>query len=79
MLKKGGDKTDKTNWVSHGFTARSLKRKNWKGLTDDNAVQTALDVLIEYDWLGYEMVDSTGQGGRPTERYYINPNLKAFI
>lgn len=79
MLKKPSDKTDKTNWVSHGFTARSLKRKNWKGLTDDEAVQTALDVLIEYDWLNYEVVNSTGQGGRPTERYWINPKLKAFI
>jgi len=79
MLKKGGDKTDKTNWVSHGFTARSLNRKNWKGLTDDNAVQTALDVLVEYDWLSYEIVNSTGQGGRPTELYCINPKLKAFI
>ena len=79
MLKKPSDKTDKTNWVSHGFTARSLKRKSWKGLTDDEAVQTALDVLIEYDWLNYKQVESTGQGGRPTERYYINPNLKAFI
>ena len=79
MLKKPSDKTDKTNWVSHGFTARSLKRKSWKGLTDDEAVQTALDVLIEYDWLNYKQVESTGQGGRPTERYFINPNLKAFI
>jgi len=76
MLKKPSDKTD---WVSHGFTARSLKRKNWKGLTADDAVQTALDVLIEYDWLNHELVDSTGQGGRPTERYWINPRIRAFI
>ena len=79
LLKKPSDKTDKTDWISHGFTARSLKRKNWKGLTDDNAVQTALDVLIEYDWLDYKEVKSTGQGGRPTERYWINPKLKSFI
>ena len=79
MLKKPSDKTDKTDWISHGFTARSLKRKNWKGLTDDNAVQTALDVLIEYDWLDYKEVKSTAQGGRPTERYWINPKLKSFI
>ena len=79
MLKKPSDKTDKTDWISHGFTARSLKRKNWKGLTDDNAVQTAIDVLIEHDWLDYKEVKSTGQGGRPTERYWINPKLKSFI
>ena len=79
LLKKPSDKTDKTDWISHGFTARSLKRKNWKGLTDDNAVQTALDVLIEYDWLDYKEVKSTGQGGRPTERYWINPKLTELI
>ncbi len=79
MLKKPSDKTDKTNWISHGFTARSLRRRNWKGLTDDNAVQTALDVLIDYDWLDYKEVKSTAQGGRPTERYWINPKLKSFI
>lgn len=79
LLKKPSDKTDKTDWISHGFTARSLKRKNWKGLTDDNAVQTAIDVLIEHDWLDYKEVKSTGQGGRPTERYWINPKLKSFI
>lgn len=79
MLKKPSDKTDKTDWISHGFTARSLKRKNWKGLTDDNAVQTAIDVLIEHDWLDYKEVKSTVQGGRPTERYWINPKLKSFI
>ncbi len=79
MLKKPSDKTDKTDWISHGFTARSLKRKNWKGLTNDEAVQTALDVLIEYDWLNYKEVKSTVQGGRPTERYWINSKLKSFI
>ena len=79
MLKKPSDRTDKTDWISHGFTARSLKRKNWKGLTDDNAVQTAIDVLIEHDWLDYKEVKSTVQGGRPTERYWINPKLKSFI
>jgi len=79
ILKKPSDKTDKTDWISHGFTARSLKRKNWKGLTDDNAVQTALDVLIEYDWLDYKEVKSTAQGGRPTERYWINPKLKSCM
>ena len=79
MLKKPSDKTDKTDWVSHGFTARSLKRKSWKGLTDDNAVQTAIDVLIEHDWLDYKEVKSTGQGGRPTERYWINPKLKSSL
>lgn len=74
-VKKGTDKTDKTDWLEHGFTARQLIRKGWKGLTDADEVVNALEVLIEHDWLRWETVESTGQGGRPTERYYINPRL----
>ncbi|WP_201497944.1 YfjI family protein [Psychrobacter arenosus] len=75
MVKQGADKTDKTDWLEHGFTARQLIRKGWKGLTDADDVLNALEVLIENDWLSWKTVESTGQGGRPTERYNINPRL----
>lgn len=75
IAKRGTDETDKTDWLEHGFTARQLIRKGWKGLTDADEVLNALEVLIEHDWLRWEKVESTGQGGRPTERYYINPRL----
>lgn len=75
IAKRGTDKTDKTDWLEHGFTARQLIRKGWKGLTDADDVLNALEVLTEHDWLRWETVESTGQGGRPTERYYINPRL----
>ena len=79
MVRKGTDKTDKTPWISHGFTARQLIRKGWKGLTDADDVLNALEILVENDWLSWEEVKSTGQGGRPTERYSINSRLSELL
>ena len=79
MIKNGGNKTDKTDWVNHGFTARDLHRKNWKGLTDSEDVLNALDILVGHDWLTWQSIESTGQGGRPTERYYINSRLRELL
>lgn len=79
MVKKGADKTDSTDWLEHGFTARQLIRKGWKGLTDADDVLNALEVLVEADWLFWNSVPSTGQGGRPTERYVINSRVAELI
>lgn len=79
IVTRGADKTDKTDWLEHGFTARQLIRKGWKGLTDSDAVTNALEVLIEHDWLRWDRVESTDRGGRPTERYYINPRLVELV
>ena len=79
MVKKGGDKSDKSNWLEYGFTERNLKRKNWKGLTsyDANDIENTLDILVEHNWLSCETTQS-GMG-RPTERYCINPRLKELL
>ncbi len=79
MVKKGADKTDKTDWIEHGFTARQLIRRGWKGLTEADDVLNALEILFEHDWLSWQEVKSTGQGGRPTERYYINLRLTELL
>ncbi|MFZ2844324.1 YfjI family protein [Psychrobacter sp.] len=79
MVKKGADKTDTTDWISHGFTARQLVRKGWKGLNDADDVLNALEILVEHDWLSWQEIPSTGQGGRPTERYSINSRLSELI
>ena len=79
MVKKGADKTDTTDWISHGFTARQLIRKGWKGLTYADDVLNALEVLIENNWLSWQEIPSTGKGGRPTERYTINSRLTELI
>jgi len=79
MVKKGADKTDTTDWIEHGFTARQLIRKGWKGLTDADDVLNALEVLVEHDWLSWQVIPSTGRGGRPTERYTINSRVAELI
>ena len=79
MVRKGTDKTDTIDWISHGFTARQLIRKGWKGLNDADGVLNALEILVEHNWLSWQEVPSTGQGGRPTERYSINSKLTELI
>lgn len=79
MVKKGSDITDTTDWIKHGFTARQLIRRGWKGLTEADDVLNALEVLIENDWLSWKEVPSSGKGGRPTERYYINLRLTELL
>lgn len=60
--------------LSNGFTARDVRRNQWRYLTTDNAVQAALDWLEDEDWLQSEEVGGAGPGtGRRTWRYFINP------
>ena len=57
-----------------GFTARDVRRNQWRNLTSDEAVQAALDWLEDEDWLQAEEVGGAGPGtGRRTWRYFINP------
>ena len=58
------------------FTARDVRRNQWRSLTTDEAVQAALDWLEDEDWLRSEEVGGTGPGtGRRTYRYFINPKV----
>ena len=81
MIKKPNIDTANTpdDWLSFGFTTRQVYRKGWKHLTDPDDVQTAIDVLIEHDWLQWEQVPTTGMGGRTTDLYTINPKIRKFI
>lgn len=60
--------------LADGFTARDVRRNQWRSLTTDESVQAALDWLEDEDWLRAEEVGGTGPGtGRRTYRYAINP------
>lgn len=60
--------------LADGFTARDVRRNQWRGLTTDEAVQAALDWLEDEHWLQSEEVGGAGRGsGRRTKRYLINP------
>lgn len=64
--------------LSNGFTARDVRRNQWRYLTTDEAVQAALDWLEKNEgWLRSNEIGGTGPGtGRRTYRYEINPKLK---
>lgn len=57
--------------VGDEFSLRDIYRHNWSGLGKE-ALQTAVALLVEYDWLG-EKRESTG--GRTRITYLVNPAL----
>ena len=60
--------------LAGGFTARDVKRKQWSGLVTTSDVETALAILEENHWvIGIEYEGENG--GRPTTRYQINPQI----
>lgn len=62
--------------LANGFTARDVRRNQWRSLTTEEAVQAALDWLEDEDWLRAEEVGGTGPGsGRRTYRYFTNPRI----
>jgi hypothetical protein len=61
---------DKT--LPDGFTARSIRVKGWRDLSEVDQVKTALDVLVEHGWLIEQDVDKPG---RKTVRYSISPTI----
>ncbi len=60
--------------LKDGFTLRDIYRKHWAGLSDKQAVEQAVDLLLDLGWLK-EIVENTG--GKPKTRYQINPDLLA--
>jgi putative DNA primase/helicase len=55
------------------FTLGDVLRKGWSGLTTFDEVERAARVLVDLDWL-WPLRD-TKTGGRPRERYVINPRI----
>ena len=64
---------DRDGLLLDGFTPRQVAQKGWAGLTTPDAVRKAADVLADYDWLRRDVVKSGAAGGRPSDRYSINP------
>jgi hypothetical protein len=54
------------------FTLRDVYRKHWAGLSEKQAVEQAVDLLLDLGWLK-ETVEDTG--GKPKTHYRINPAL----
>ena len=58
------------------FTPRHVAQKCWAGLGTPDAVRKAADFLADYDWLRRDVQQT---GGRPSERYQVNPLALAGI
>ena len=56
--------------LESGFTARHVQRKGWQYLSTKDDVATALEWLIDTDWVIAE--EKKGKGN-PTRIYIINP------
>ena len=62
------------------FTARDVRRNQWRSLTTDEAVQSALDWLEDEGWLWAEKFGGNGPGtGRQTWKHWINPKALKTI
>lgn len=59
-----------TGALGSSFTPREVAVKHWAGLSAPDAVRKAAEVLADYDWLRRDVVQT---GGRPSERYEVNP------
>ena len=82
LLKlKAGKLVDRDGVILDNFTPRQVALKNWAGLGTTDAVRKAADVLVEYDWLRRDVVqsaDALGRG-RPSDRYTINPLSRGTV
>ena len=59
--------------LKDGFTARQIYSSGWSGLSDGATVKSALEVLVEAEWLREETSKRETTGGRPTIRFIVNP------
>lgn len=62
-----------------GFTARDVMRKGWRGLNTGVQIEQALATLEEHGWVIGVDVPSAEQGGRPTERFHVNPRMVSSV
>jgi putative DNA primase/helicase len=70
---KAGKLTDTDGVMLESFTPRQIAVKGWAGLGTPEAVRKAADLLADYDWLRKDLTPTGATGGRPSERYTINP------
>jgi putative DNA primase/helicase len=59
--------------LSDGFTARDIYQRDWSNLSDREAVQAGLDLLLDLDYIAASTPITSPVGGRPKVTYTINP------
>ncbi len=58
------------------FAVRDIQQKGWTGLTTAEHVRTSLEVLETHNCVRIELVPASATGGRPAERWRVNPRLR---
>ena len=76
---KAGKLVDRDGVILDSFTPRQVALKHWAGLGTPDAVRKAANVLADCDWLRREAVTGGSAGGRPSERYIINPVARGAV
>jgi putative DNA primase/helicase len=61
--------------LKDGFTQRDVYRPQWSSLTNQSDANDALSELIDRRYLVEEKIGPTPEGGRPTIKYRIHPEI----
>jgi putative DNA primase/helicase len=64
----------KAGRLPDSFTRSDVLIKEWSNLRNAEEVSTALTVLRDMNWLS--VIEDRSTGGRPAERYFVNPKVK---
>ena len=72
---KAGKLCDVDGVLLESFTPRQVAVKGWGGLGTPDAVRKASELLSDYGWLAKDATPRGPTGGRPSDRYLINPAL----
>jgi hypothetical protein len=63
--------------LEDGFTVRDVVRKQWAGLTTAMQAEGSLDILEDYGHVQSSV--PLNSVGRPTVRYFINPQVRGVV
>ena len=74
---KAGKLADRDGVILDSFTPRQVAQKCWAGLGTPDAVRKAAEVLADFDWVRRDPGQTGKLGGRPSDRYIINPAVLA--
>jgi putative DNA primase/helicase len=74
---KGSKLVDRDGVILDSFTPRQIAVKGWAGLGTPDAVRKAADLLADFDHVRRDVLQSGATGGRPSDRYSINPRSAA--
>lgn len=79
QIRAAGDAAEKIKQRKIGadgsFTCRDVYLKGWSGLDTPESVAAALEVLKDAGWVREVGGESGSRGGRPSDRYEVNPKV----